>query len=307
MQRKDFGLEGKVAVITGSGQGLGRAIAISLANEGVKVVTNSRRPGTSGGDAETTAEAIRASGNEAVAVFADVSNYDDVKRLIGSAVDQFSSVDILINNAGVDAPKMIWNMEEDEWDRCLSATLKGSFNCSRFASVMMREKKWGRIINTTSTAWLGTVGHVNYGAAKAGIIGLTRAIARELGRYGVTCNAFTPLAATRMTDNQKVKDGLKKRFESGLITAEQYETATHMPPAEGVAPMIVYLASEKAANINGQVFHIEAGKIGYYSEPSLISTTYRDYAQHGYFDLESLDRLVPAILSGVYENPSPPK
>lgn len=307
MGQKGTELKGKVAVVTGSGQGLGKAIAVAFANEGAKIITNSRKPGTKGGDAETTAEAIAQSGGEAVAVFGDVSNFSDTEKLIHTAVDQFGGIDILVNNAGVDAAKMIWNMGEDEWDKCLNATLKGAFNCSKFACMFMRERKWGRIINNTSTAWLGTVGHVNYGAAKAGIVGLTRAIAREMGRYGVTCNAFTPLASTRMTDNQAVRAGLKKRYESGVITKAQYETAINMPPADGVAPMVVYLASEKAADINGQVFHLEAGKIGYYSEPRLVSTTYKNYKSQGFYSQEELESIVPQLLSGVYDNPAPKK
>lgn len=298
-------LKGKIAAVTGSGQGLGKAIALAFAAEGAKVVTNSRRPGTAGGDAATTAEEINKAGGESIPVFADVSDFKDSEKLIGAAVDKFGGIDILVNNAGADAPKMIWNMGEGEWDTCIDSLLKGTFSCSKFACAIMRNQKWGRIINTTSTAWLGTVGHVNYGAAKAGVVGLTRAIAREMGRYGVTCNAFTPFAATRMTYNEAVKSGLKKRFESGLITKVQYEEAINMPPSEGVVPMIVYLASEKASDINGQVFHVEAGKIGYYSEPSLIRTIYKDYKDQGLFSKEELERLIPQILSGIYRNPAP--
>lgn len=305
MEFPQLELKDKVAVITGSGQGLGRAIALALASEGVKIITNSRKPGTDGGDAGTTAEEIRKAGGEAIPLFVDISEFSAAETLIRGAVKHFSKIDILVNNAGMDAPKMIWNMSEKEWDSCVDSLLKGTFNCSKFACMFMREQKWGRIINNTSTAWLGTVGHVNYGAAKAGIVGLTRAIAREMGRYGVTCNAFTPLAATRMTDNEAVKAGLKKRFEAGLITKVFYEETTNLPPADGVAPMIAYLASDEASDINGQVFHIEAGKIGLYSEPALVRTLYKNYEKEGFFNKEELSKFIPQILKGAYSNPAP--
>lgn len=298
-------LRDKVAVVTGSGQGLGRAIALAFAEQGAKVVTNSRKPGSSGGDAGTTAEEIGKTGGAAVAVFADISDFQEAEKVIRTAVDSFGRIDILVNNAGADSPKMIWNMGESEWDTCIDSLLKGTFGCSKFACMHMRDQKYGRIINTTSTAWLGTIGHVNYGAAKAGVVGLTRSIAREMGRYGVTCNTFAPLASTRMTDNDAVKAGLKKRFDAGLITKSQYEESINMPPAEGITPFIIYLASDKAADINGQVFHLEAGKIGYYSEPTLVRTLFKDYVKQGFFTNDEIERFIPQMLNGVYRNPAP--
>ena len=113
---------------------------------------------------------------------------------------------------------MVWNMSEEEWDLSIDSYLKSSFNCIRHATPLMREQKWGRIINTTSTAWLGAVGHCNYSAAKAGIVGLTRAVAREVGRYGITCNAYAPTAGTRFTLSEDVKASFQKRLDTGLIT-----------------------------------------------------------------------------------------
>ena len=298
-------LKDKVAVVTGSGQGIGKAIAIALAVEGAKVITNSRKPGSSGGDAGTTADEIKKAGGEAIPVFADLSKFEDAEKIIESAVSSFGSIDILVNNAGGDSPKMIWNMTEEDWDICLDPALKGVFACSKFACVHMKKQKSGRIINNTSTAWLGTVGHVNYGAAKAGLVGLTRAIAREMGRNGVTCNAFTPMAATRMTDNEAVRAGIKKRFEAGVITKAQYEDAINMPPPEALAPLVVFLASEAAQGINGQVFHAEGGKIGYYSEPKLIRTVYKNIKKEGFFSQDELEKYIPVMLQDVYTNPSP--
>lgn len=297
-------LEGKVAVVTGSGQGIGKAIAIGMAREGAKVITNNRRPGTEGGDAETTAKEIRDAGGEAVAVFADIAKFDDAQRLIQDAVDNFGRIDILVNCAGADAPRMIWNMSEEEWDRCLNSFLKGTFNCTRFASALMRQQRWGRIISMSSDAWLGTVGHANYGAAKAGIVGFTRAIARELGRYGITCNAVCPEAATRFTLAPDVVAGFKKRYEAGLITKERLDELLGVPPPEYVTPFIIYLASDKAGNINGQVLRASGGEITLFSEPVRMKSIFKS---EGIWSQEELSELIPKTLAAGLVNPAPPE
>jgi len=297
-------LKNRVAIVTGSGQGIGKAIAVALAKEGAKVVTNNRRPGTSGGDAETTAKEIKALGGEAMPFFGSISDFNEAQKLIQTALDNFSRVDILVNNAGADAPKMVWNMSEEDWDRCVDSFLKGSFNCIRHASGVMREQKWGRIINTTSTAWLGTVGHCNYGAAKAGLVGLTRAVAREMGRYGVTCNAYAPTAATRFTLSEDIVAGFKKRYEAGLMTKERYEELTNPPGPETAAPFVVYLCTDEAANINGQVFDVTGGNIAIYSEPVKKKSIDKP---EGLWTVEELIELVPKVLLEGYVNPAPPQ
>jgi len=297
-------LKDRVAAVTGSGQGIGRAIAIALAGEGARVVTNNRRPGTSGGDAETTAKEIRDMGGQAVPFFGSVSEFDVAQKLVQAAVDSFGRVDILVNNAGADAPSMVWNMTEEDWDRCVGSFLKGSFNCTRFACGIMREQRRGWIINTTSTAWLGTVGHCNYGAAKAGLVGLTRAIAREMGRYGVTCNAYAPTAATRFTLSEEIVAGFKKRYEAGLLTKERYEELTNPPSPETVTPFIVYLCTDEAADINGQVFDVTGGNIAIYSEPVKKKVITK---KEGLWTVEELIELVPKVLLEGYQNPAPPQ
>ncbi|MFC1945790.1 SDR family NAD(P)-dependent oxidoreductase [Chloroflexota bacterium] len=296
-------LKGRVAVITGSGQGIGRAIALALAGEGASVVTNNRKPGAEGGDAATVADEIIAKGGQAVPFFGSISDFADAEKMIQTAVDSFGGVDIMVNNAGADAPKMVWNMSEKEWDICLDSFLKGSFNCIRFATALMREKKWGRILNTTSTAWLGTVGHCNYGAAKAGIVGLTRAVAREVGRYGVTCNAYAPTAGTRFTLSPEIVAGFTKRYEAGLMTKERYEELTNPPGPETVTPFVVYLCTDAAADINGQVFDVTGGNIAIYSEP--VKAAAIDKAE-GLWTVEELEQQMPSLLKG-YKNPAPPK
>jgi NAD(P)-dependent dehydrogenase (short-subunit alcohol dehydrogenase family) len=297
-------LKDRVAVITGSGQGIGRAIAIAMAKEGAKVVTNNRRAGSAGGDAETVVNEIKIMGGQAAPFFGSISEFDVAEKLIEATVKSFGRVDILVNNAGADAPRMVWNMTEEDWDRCLDSYLKGSFNCIRFASALMREQRWGRIINTTSTAWLGTVGHCNYGAAKAGIVGLTRAVAREVGRYGVTCNAYAPTAATRFTISGEVVAGFKKRYEAGLMTKERFEELTNPPAPETVAPFIIYLCTDAAADINGQVFDVTGGSIALYSEP--VKKKSIDKTE-GLWTVEELIDLVPKVLLEGYKNPSPPQ
>lgn len=298
-------LKGRVAIVTGSGQGIGAAVAKALAAEGAKVVTNNRRPGTSGGDAQTLADEIKAAGGEAVPFFGSVSDFKEAQKAVQTAIDSFGRIDIIVNNAGSDAPKMVWNMSEEDWDLSIDSYLKSSFNCIRHATPFMREQKWGRIINTTSTAWLGAVGHCNYSAAKAGLVGLTRAVAREVGRYGITCNAYAPTAGTRFTLSEDVKAGFQKRLDSGLITKERYDELMHPPGPETVAPFVAYLCTDEAANINGQVFDVTYPIIAYYSEPSRIKTITQEGGK--VFSVDELIELVPKILPEGYKNPAPPQ
>jgi NAD(P)-dependent dehydrogenase (short-subunit alcohol dehydrogenase family) len=297
-------LKGRVAIVTGSGQGIGKAIALALADEGASVVTNNRRAGTSGGDAETVAKEISDRGGQAVPFFGSVADFAVAQKIVQMAVDNFGRLDILVNNAGADAPKMVWNMSEAEWDRCVDSFLKGSFNCIRHATGLMREQRWGRIINTTSTAWLGAVGHCNYGAAKAGLVGLTRNVAREVGRYGITCNAYAPTAATRFTLAEDVVAGFRKRYEAGLMTKERFEELTNPPGPETVAPFIIYLCTDAAADINGQVFDVTGGNIAIYSEPVKVRSI--DKAQCLWM-VEELIEQVPRVLLQGYKNPAPPE
>ena len=295
-------LKDRVAVVTGSGQGMGKAIAMGMAVEGAKVITNNRRAGTEGGDAQTVVDEIKKLGGEAKAVFGDAAKWDDAKNLIDTAVNAYGRIDILVNNAGADFPRMMWNMAEEDWDKCLGAVLKTAFNCSRFATAYMREQRYGRIINNTSSAWIGTVGHVNYGAAKAGVVGLTRATAREVGKYGVTCNCFAATAKTRMTVNPGVEAGMKKRYESGLITKERLDELLNPPEIETVAPMVIYLASEKAADINGHIFDIMGGKLALYSEPEQVKSIFK---LKGLWTQEELSDIVPKTLGDNLDNPAP--
>ena len=302
-------LDGKSAVVTGGAGGIGRQMCLALAAEGAKVVVNdvgAARDG-SGGDvaaADKVVEEIKEKGGAAVANYDSVVDFSGAENIIKSCVDSFGKIDILMNLAGPLRERMIWNMTEEDWDTVLSVHLKGTFNCCRHACVQMRQQGSGRIVNAVSDAWRGTVGQSNYGAAKAGIVGLTRAIAREMGKSGVTCNAIAPIAATRMTLDEGVKAGMKKRLDAGLITQEYYDNLMRMPGPEYIPPIVVYLASDAAANINGQVFHIEKGRVAIYSEPIEVKAIYKTEAD-GMWTPEELVEYVPKTLLVGYTNPAP--
>jgi len=305
-------LKGKNAVVTGAGRGLGRAMALALAAEGARLVIND--PGLardgSGQDiapADEVVTEIKKAGGEAVANYDSVASWDSAERIIKTCIDSFGRIDILVNNAGFLRDRMVFNMSNEEWSGVIDVMLNGAFYCSRHASGLMRAQKHGRIISITSDAWRGTVGHCNYGAAKAGIVGLTRALARELGKYNITCNAIAPVAATRMTMDEDTKQGLKKRLEGGLLSQETYDSAMAMPKPEGITPMVVYLATDEAANINGSVFHSEAGRIAIYSEPVEIRAMHKDFNTYGLFTIDELVKMVPQTLLTSYINPAPPE
>jgi NAD(P)-dependent dehydrogenase (short-subunit alcohol dehydrogenase family) len=304
-------LKGKNAVVTGGAGGIGSQVCIALGSEGANVVVNDvgatrDGSGVNAGPVENVVAEIKKRGGNALANFDSVADFSAAEKLIKTCVDTFGRIDILVNLHGSLRDKMVWNMTEDEWDSVITLHLKGTFNTCRHACVRMREQKSGRIINVTSDAWRGTVGHVNYGAAKGGVVSLTRSIALEMGRYGITANCFAPIAATRMTANEEVKANIKKRFESGIITKAQYDNFMSMPGPEHVAPLIVYLASDKAANINGRVFHVERGRVAIYSEPVEEKAIYKT-EMGGMFTFEELEQAIPTTLLEGYTNPAPPQ
>jgi len=238
-------LQGKVAVVTGSGRGVGRGIALALAREGAKVVINDvgcevDGRGSAQDPATQVVNEIKALGGDAAPNYDSVASFSGAENIIKTAVEKFGRIDILVNNAGIVRDRSIAKMSEDDFDAVLAVHLKGTFNCGRHAVPHMREQGYGRIINITSSAGLrGNFGQSNYGAAKAGIMGLTLVWAIELGKYGVTVNAMAPAGLTRMV---------------GTIPGmEGKEPPPEMNP-ELNGPMVAFLASEKAAHVNGQIF-----------------------------------------------------
>jgi len=244
--------EGKIAIVTGAGRGIGREHALSLASQGAKVVVNDLGGNIdgSGGDlspAEQVVQEIKGMGGEAVANGDSVSDWAGAERLINTAIETFGDLNIVVNNAGILRDRMLFSMSEAEWDAVINVHLKGTFAPSRFACVYWREQSKagkpvsGRIINTTSVSGIyGNPGQTNYGAAKAGIASFTNIAALEMARYGVTVNAVAPVALTRMTE--------------GLGPAPESDEDREKRSPRWIAPIVTWLASDEAAEVTGRIF-----------------------------------------------------
>ena len=289
-------LEGKVAVITGAGRGIGRGIAILMAQHGAKVVVNDPGVGPDGsghddGPAAQVAEEIRAAGHEAVANFDTVATPEGGEGIIKTALDTYGRIDILVNNAGILRDRMIFNMSEQEWDDVMAVHLHGHFHTIKPASVLMRQQRYGRIINFSSESGLwGNAGQANYGAAKSAIAGLSRVVARDLGRYGVTSNVIAPRAMTRLIATIPGREG---NPDTGGIG--------QMDP-ESIAPMVAYLASDEAWNVNGQQFLVHGGTVAVLHHP----IPWRTIMKEGTWTIDELALLVPSALIRDLANPAPP-
>jgi NAD(P)-dependent dehydrogenase (short-subunit alcohol dehydrogenase family) len=260
-------LQGKIAIVTGAGRGIGRGEALALASEGASVVVNdlgasAAGAGASSSPADEVVAEIKKMGSKAVANYDSVATPEGAEKIIKTAIDTFGRLDILVNNAGILRDKMVFNMTNEEWDIIQKVHLYGHFYTTRAACILFRQQKSGRIINTSSPAGLGiSFGQANYGSAKEGIIGLTRQVARDMAKYGVTCNAIRPVAATRLTLSEELMEAWKK---SGM--KEAAATAVSTKP-EDIGPLVAYLASDAAANINGRTFYVQTGIVALYSEP----------------------------------------
>jgi NAD(P)-dependent dehydrogenase (short-subunit alcohol dehydrogenase family) len=256
--------DGRVAIVTGAGRGLGRAHALELARQGARVVVNDlgcELDGSGGGTgpAGEVVEAIRAAGGEAVADGGDVADWEDAAAMVGAALDAFGRLDVVVNNAGFVRDRMFANAAEDEWDAVVRVHLKGHFCVARHAAAHWRDRaKAGeavdaRIVNTSSGAGiLGSIGQAAYSAAKGGIATLTLVQAAELGRYGVTANALAPAARTRMTEGV---------FTEMMATPDDPGAFDAMAP-ENVSPLVAWLASPGSAHVTGRLFEVEGGKVG---------------------------------------------
>ncbi|MDY6880483.1 MAG: SDR family NAD(P)-dependent oxidoreductase [Desulfatiglans sp.] len=243
-------LEGKVALVTGGGCGIGSAVALRLSENGAKVVVND----VVSDHAEKIVNQIRSSGGEAAYIQADISRYEEAEKLMEKTVEVFGTLDILINNAGITRDKLMRDMEEKDWDDVLNINLKGAFNCSKFATPIMVEKKFGKIVSLSSRAHLGNPGQANYSSSKAGIIGLTRSMALEFGRYNINVNAIAP----GMIETEGLKSHPK--YDAVLERALKITPLKRVGKPEDVANLVLFLVSEKSSYITGEVIHITGGR-----------------------------------------------
>ena len=264
-------LKGKVAIVTGAGGGIGRGEAMALASEGAKVVVNDLGGGVdgtggSGRPADTVTEEIKAAGGEAVANYDSVTTTEGGENIVKTAIDSFGQLDILVNT-------------------------------TKPACAVFRQQRSGRIINTASTSGLGNRGQANYAAAKEGIVGFTRTVALDMGKYGVTCNAIRPNAGTRMTLSEDMKQAAERSGNTAFLRfMESFDP-------NDIAPLIVWLASDASANVNGRTFFVQTGRISLFSEP----VQERTIMKNGGFTIDELFDSMPGTLAAGLVNPAPPE
>jgi 3-oxoacyl-[acyl-carrier protein] reductase len=300
-------LEGKVAIVTGAGRGIGRGEAMLLASEGAAVVVNDFGGGVDGtggasGPADQVVEEIKKAGGKAVASYDNVADMQGGENMVKTALDSFGRLDILVNNAGILRDRMVFNMSEEEWDAVVAVHLKGHFTTIRAAGVIFRQQRSGRIINTSSSSGLGNMGQANYSAAKEGIVGLTRTVARDLGRYGATCNAIRPTAGTRLTLSPEMEQARIKSEAAGVRRQGSMTLADLVP--EAIAPLVVYLATDEASNINGRDFMVRGNQIGLYTIPTVERTI---FAKGDMFTLDELSGIFQSTIGQGLRNEFAPK
>jgi 3-oxoacyl-[acyl-carrier protein] reductase len=244
-------LKDKIALVTGSSRGVGRAVALGYAGEGAKVVVNYTSNQKA---ADEVVQAIQDLGSDAIAVKADVARKSEVENLVAAAVDKFGRLDILVNNAGFTRPSLMLKMTEDQWDQVVDIHLKGAFLCAQAAGIRMKEQNSGKIINVMSVAGLvGTVGQVNYSAAKGGLLSMTKSIARELARYNVCCNVISlGIVATDMTEKIRSDEKLKEIYMNRILLKRFAEP-------KDISPAFVFLASDDSDYITGQLLCVDGG------------------------------------------------
>ena len=286
-------MEGKVAVVTGAGRGIGAAIARSLAQYGARVVVNDigaslAGEGTDQTPAQELVAEIRKSGGEAVANCDSVAEFTSAAKIVQCAMDSFGRIDCVINNAGVLRDVIFHKMTEDDWDTVINVLLKGAFNTSRHAAEHFRRQNSGAFVHMTSTSGLvGGMGQVNYGAAKLGVVGLSKAIAVDMARYNVRSNCVAPVAWTRMTASVPAKDP---------ATQKKIEQRKQVTP-EHNAPLVVFLASDAAAGVNAQVFAVRKNEIFLMSQSRPLRSVHRS---EGWTPETLAEHMYPALKANFY-------
>ena len=276
-------LNGKIAVITGAGRGIGKETALFMANEGAKIVVNDlggNTDGTGGTQiADEVVEEIKAAGGEAVANYDSVSDFAGGQNIFQTALDTFGGMDFLINNAGILRDKTLFNMEENDWDQVIAVHLKGHFNCTKpFASFIRETNRMNcRIINMSSVSGLyGNFGQTNYGAAKAGIAGFTRSLSFEMAKYKCTVNTISPGAATRMTIDLIKAAGRDVDINDWKQGPQQ------------LAPVITWLCCDEASDVTNQIIHVQNGTVGIMQQPAVIES----FLSQELWSLDQLDRVI---------------
>ena len=298
-------LQDKVAIVTGSGRGIGRGVAMLMAEEGAKVVVvdlgvNVDGTGLDQSLAQAVVSEIQAAGGAGVACVESVATMAGGERIVQTAVDNFGKVDIVVTCAGILRDRMVFNMTEEEWDDVIAVHLKGTFSVVKHACILFRQQRSGRVITFTSVSGLyGNSGQANYGAAKDGIAGFTRVVARDMGRYGVTSNSISPGAATRMT--QSVPDDARALRAARGIGGASLDTPRLRGEGEDVAPFVTWLASDEAAHVNGHIFHITEGLVSLMNEPEAVKTIHKESK----WTVEELAKVFPATIGVELFNPAP--
>ena len=296
-------LRDKVAIVTGSGRGVGRGVAHQMAAEGARVVVvdpgvNIDGSGFDQSIAEQVVSEIREAGGEAVACTESVVSMEGGENIIQTAIDQYGKLDIVVTCAGILRDRMIFNMSEQEWDDVIAVHLKGTFTIVKHACILFRQQRSGRVITFSSTSGLyGNSGQANYGAAKDGIAGFTRVVARDMGRYGVTANVIAPSAQTRMIVS--VPDEARDLRAARGMTGGNVGGLRGEP--DDVAPFTAWLASDESAQVNGHVFYVTAGLVSLLNEPEPIRTMHKD----GRWTVEEIIKVFPATLGVELHNPAP--
>lgn len=272
-------LKERVAVITGAGNGLGRAEAVAMAAQGAKVIVNDLGTshdgkGASSEAADKVVERIKKAGGEAVANYDSVASEDGANNIIQTAIKNYGRLDILINNAGIIRTDVVWDIKSEDWDAMVKTHLYGTFYCTRSAAMIMKEQGYGRIVCTSSHIGFGFFGQAAYSCVKEGIVGFARTVARDMGKFGATCNVIRPLAAWR---------GVADKV--GIMEENK---------PEDVATLVTYLASEQAGNINGCIFEVFKNRVGVFTEPQpLEQVLWKD----GRWTPEELARVMPETLT----------
>ena len=317
-------LKGKVVLVTGSGQGIGKGIAMYFAREEAIVITNNRSPMKNVeppqelsrdeqaawlsmvGDAETAAREIQAFGGQAEALFCDVSNYDAVGQMMEKIVAKYGRIDIVVNNAAITESGALLSLTERDYDRQTSVKMKGAFNCCRHAVPYMIKQGGGTILNCASDAWVGLGNATVYSAANAGIVGMTKAMAMELWRHGINCNAFCPQGASpgHVAGFAKTLKTLSEAMgkEVTMSAEKKAEIDANHADSEGLAPFLAYLCTDQGKQYTAQVFSVTAsGKVDVYSAPVRLREITK---AQSLWTVEELAACVPSQLMPDYQNPA---